>query len=126
MDEAPYEPHNEERKTFIWSDGAYEPTPAPKLSRTPGCCESKPQPKIGEHSMEVLQEIGYTRTEIQQLISEGVVDYIDMKSSLWQGVGCLFWPFNKNVQVQFWGHKFVEGYSCSSSYNFEQKKKKNL
>lgn len=81
-DEAPRHPHNEERKTFIWNEGANEPSPAPKLSRTPGHRECKPQPNIGEHSVEVLKEIGYTQTEIQQLISDGVVDHPDMKSSL--------------------------------------------
>lgn len=81
-DQAPRHPHNEERKTFMLSDGAYEPSPAPKLSRTPGHCESKTQPQVGEHSIEVLQEVGYTQTEIQELINDGVVDHPNLKSSL--------------------------------------------
>ena len=81
-DEAPRYTHNEERKTFILNDGTYEPSPAPKLSRTPGHCESKTQPEIGEHSIEVLQEIGYTQKEIQELIKDGVVGHPNLKSSL--------------------------------------------
>lgn len=81
-DEAPHHTHNEERKTFISNDGTYEPSPAPKLSRTPGYCESKTQPEVGEHSIEVLQEIEYTQTEIQELIKDGVVDHPKLKSSL--------------------------------------------
>lgn len=82
VDEAVHHPHNKERKTFIFNDGVYEPSPAPKLSRSPGHIESKIQPKIGEHSVEVLQEVGYSQTEIQEMISNGVVDHPDMKSSL--------------------------------------------
>lgn len=81
-DEAPHYPHNDERRTFILSDGAYEPSPAPKLSRTPGYCESKAQPDVGEHSIEVLKEAGYTQTEIIKLTNDGVVDHPTPKSSL--------------------------------------------
>lgn len=81
-DEAPCHPHNDERKTFILSDGTYEPSPAPKLSRTPGYCKSMTQPEVGEHSLEVLKEAGYTQTEIQKLINDGVVDHLNLKSSL--------------------------------------------
>ena len=81
-DEAPHYTHNKEKKTFILSNNAYEPSPAPKLSRTPGNCEAKSLPEVGEHSIEVLQEIGYTETEVQQLIKDGVVDHPNLKSSL--------------------------------------------
>jgi len=64
------------------SDGAYEPSPAPKLSRTPGHCKLKTQPEVGEHSLEVLKEAGYTQTEIQELLNDGVVDHPNLKSSL--------------------------------------------
>ena len=80
--EAPTHPHNKERNTFAFNDGAYEPNPAPKLSRTPGNCQPKPQPSIGEHTVEVLQETGYSQSEIQELMGDGVVDCPNMKSSL--------------------------------------------
>jgi crotonobetainyl-CoA:carnitine CoA-transferase CaiB-like acyl-CoA transferase len=32
-----------------------------------------PSPKLGEHSAEILQEIGYSNTEIRKLIQSGIV-----------------------------------------------------
>ena len=81
-DEAPTHPHNKERNMFAFNDGAYEPTPAPKLSRTPGNCQPRPQPSIGEHTVEVLHETGYTQSEIQELMSDDIVSCPNMKSSL--------------------------------------------
>ncbi len=46
--------------------------PAAKLSETPARC-SRPSPLYGEHTAEVLHEIGYTDTEIQKLAESGVV-----------------------------------------------------
>lgn len=46
--------------------------PAVKLSRTPARL-NRPAPLYGEHSVEVLREIGYGDTDIQQLAAAGVV-----------------------------------------------------
>lgn len=81
-DEAPLHPHNQERNAFSFSHGAYEPTPAPKLSRTPADCLPKPLPGTGEHTVEILQHTGYSQSDIQELIDEGVVECPNMKSSL--------------------------------------------
>ena len=81
-DEAPAHPLNKERNTFALNQGVYEPTPAPKLSRTPGNCTPRPQPNIGEHTFEVLEEAGYSDREIKQLIRDDVVDCPNIKSSL--------------------------------------------
>ncbi|MBI4308564.1 MAG: CoA transferase [Chloroflexi bacterium] len=43
-----------------------------KLSRTPGSVRSC-APKLGQHTAEVLQEAGYTLTEIQALAQQGVI-----------------------------------------------------
>jgi crotonobetainyl-CoA:carnitine CoA-transferase CaiB-like acyl-CoA transferase len=43
-----------------------------KLSKTPARLY-KPSPRVGEHSLEVLQELGYHEKEIQSLIEERVV-----------------------------------------------------
>ena len=80
LDEAPEFPHNLERQTFIQNENGHEPAPAPKLSRTPGDATPKPQPKIGEHTVDILLECGYSEAEIQQLIKDGAVHSV--KSSL--------------------------------------------
>ena len=43
-----------------------------KLSKTPAMLY-KPSPRVGEHSLEVLQELGYHEKEIQSLIGDRVV-----------------------------------------------------
>ncbi len=46
--------------------------PAVKLSATPACL-SRPSPLYGEHTAEILKELGYTDGEIQELWKAGVV-----------------------------------------------------
>jgi formyl-CoA transferase len=46
--------------------------PAAKLSETPARL-SRPSPLYGEHTAEVLREIGYTDEDIQELVESGVV-----------------------------------------------------
>jgi crotonobetainyl-CoA:carnitine CoA-transferase CaiB-like acyl-CoA transferase len=45
--------------------------PPMKFSRTP--CEIRRPPLLGEHSREILQEMGFAETEIEQLHQDGVV-----------------------------------------------------
>jgi len=66
MAEAPHHPHNAARGTFIERDGAMQPAPAPRFSRTPGGLNAPP-PLRGEHSREVLAEFGFSETEIAKL-----------------------------------------------------------
>lgn len=82
VDEAVIHPHNKDRGTFVLSEGLYEPTPAPKLSRTPGNCEQTSSIHSGQHTKEILLEAGYSEAEIQELLKEGVVYCPNMKSSL--------------------------------------------
>ena len=42
-----------------------------KLSRTPGSVRA-PAPALGQHSVEVLQELGYSADEIEALVRDGV------------------------------------------------------
>lgn len=44
----------------------------PKLSRTPACA-SVPAPRVGEHTVEVLRDIGTAEAEIGVLLEQGVV-----------------------------------------------------
>ena len=63
-------------------NGNYEPVPSPKVSRTPGINEVNPSPNVGEHSVEILKESGFTDMEIADLLDENCVDQYTPKSSL--------------------------------------------
>ncbi|EDO37636.1 predicted protein [Nematostella vectensis] len=81
-EEAPQHPHNIERRTFINNEGTFEPTPAPKLSRTPGNASPRQLPKIGEHTVDVLMEYGFREYEVKDLLKEEVIDTALRQSSL--------------------------------------------
>ncbi|WP_206930948.1 CaiB/BaiF CoA transferase family protein [Roseococcus thiosulfatophilus] len=66
MEEAPAHPHNAARGTFVEWDGAVQPAPAPRFSRTPAEMGAPPALK-GEHSREVLAEFGFAPDEIEAL-----------------------------------------------------------
>ena len=80
--EAPLHPHNVERETFMEGEDGNEPAPAPKLSRTPGCNKPRPQPRIGQHTVEVLLEAGFSKEDVAKWLKEGVIDSSEAKSSL--------------------------------------------
>ncbi|XP_071096208.1 alpha-methylacyl-CoA racemase-like isoform X2 [Haliotis cracherodii] len=83
MDEAPAHPHNQTNNTFLKnSRGVYEAGPAPALSRTPGVSTLEPQPVIGQHTLEVLQEAGYSQADIRSLIDAGAVQQASANSKL--------------------------------------------
>merc|ERR1719428_1014941 len=72
-EEAWKHPHNVARKTFAPSasfPGKFEPSPAPKLSRTPGQ-DPKRDPLPGEHTKEVLLEIGYDEAKANAMLTSG-------------------------------------------------------
>ncbi|XP_031564161.1 alpha-methylacyl-CoA racemase-like [Actinia tenebrosa] len=81
LDEAPLHPHNQRRNTFMKNGDEYEPTPAPKLSRTPGNCTPRRQPSVGQHTIEVLLEAGFGQDEVTDLLKKGVIES-QTKSSL--------------------------------------------
>ena len=77
MEEAPHHPHNVSRNSFtpsVYSPGRYEPRPAPVLSRTPATLPPELKaPRIGEHSIEILTEAGYSKERIQEFLAEKIV-----------------------------------------------------
>lgn len=72
MADAPAHPHNVARQAFADVAGVLQPTPAPRLSRTPGAIQSPP-PLLGEHSRERLAALGLSAGEIERLATAGVV-----------------------------------------------------
>lgn len=72
--EAPLHPHNVTNKSFLQStDGGFEPGPAPRLSRTPGVDRVLEAPRLGQHTVEILKELGFSGETIQKHIDSGVV-----------------------------------------------------
>ena len=57
MEEAPYHPHNKERKTFVEENGVMQPNVAPRFSRTPSQIQGPP-PFNGSDTDEILFDWG--------------------------------------------------------------------
>jgi alpha-methylacyl-CoA racemase len=70
--EAADHPHARARETYLTIDGIAQPAPAPRFSRTPGQVRHGP-PRPGEHTVEVLREVGLTFAEIEELEQDGAV-----------------------------------------------------
>ena len=64
--EAPGHAHAASRNAFITLDGVVQPAPAPRFDRsTPDL--PRPAPEVGQHTVEVLGEAGFTDAEIAAL-----------------------------------------------------------
>ncbi|KAJ8726497.1 hypothetical protein PYW07_001195 [Mythimna separata] len=64
------------------ADGVVVPEPAPKMSRTPGISSShKPLPVPGQHTIEILRELRYSKVDIEELIKNQHV-YAVTKSNI--------------------------------------------
>ena len=72
MVEAPNHPHNVARKTFIELEGLDQPAPAPRFSKTVAEVRSSPS-LAGEHTDEILNEIGIDAEQIKHLRDQGGV-----------------------------------------------------
>lgn len=73
MDEAPQHPHNVARQVFAEVDGVTQPTPAPRLSRTPGAIPSPP-PEPGADTEGVLSHWGFDAAEVAALRDLGAIE----------------------------------------------------
>ncbi|XP_057305605.1 alpha-methylacyl-CoA racemase-like [Hydractinia symbiolongicarpus] len=83
LDEAHIHPHNVQNKTYMKnSKGGFEPCPAPMLSRTPGISKHRRDPCMGEHTVEILTEEGFSATEIDDLLAGSHAEQYIPKSSL--------------------------------------------
>ena len=72
MSEAHEHPHNKARGTFVLKNGARQPHPAPRFSRTAAKLGIGPA-KVGEHTDEVLAELGFSLERIASLRDVGAV-----------------------------------------------------
>jgi alpha-methylacyl-CoA racemase len=70
--EAPRHEHNIERGTFVEVDGVIHPAPAPRLAGTPGAID-RPPCYAGQHTDEVLRDLGCSDDEIAGLRATGAV-----------------------------------------------------
>jgi alpha-methylacyl-CoA racemase len=66
LSEAPSHPHNIARNTFVEVAGVTQPAPAPRFSRTQGEIQC-PAALVGEHTDEILQNWGFSNTDIDSL-----------------------------------------------------------
>ncbi|HEY2815286.1 MAG TPA: CaiB/BaiF CoA-transferase family protein [Acidimicrobiales bacterium] len=70
--EAPAHPHNVARDVFVEIDGVIHPAPAPRLGGTPGAI-TRPPCYAGQHTDEVLRELGIDSDEMARLRAGGTV-----------------------------------------------------
>ncbi|CAD5121238.1 DgyrCDS9771 [Dimorphilus gyrociliatus] len=66
--------HNIDRKTYMKTENGYDPSPAPKLSRTPASNEARLKPQIGQHTLEILKEYNLSNQDIDNLIKNKIVN----------------------------------------------------
>jgi alpha-methylacyl-CoA racemase len=70
--EAISHPHSKARGSFIETEGIAHPAPAPRLSRTPAVARSIP--KVGQHTHELLIELGMSEADIRFLRGSGTIE----------------------------------------------------
>ncbi|HEX3943453.1 MAG TPA: CaiB/BaiF CoA-transferase family protein [Rhizomicrobium sp.] len=71
--EAPQDPHNAARGTFIEVGGVTQPRPAPRFSATAAPEPLMPRTADGTHSAALLRAIGYSEEKIRALREAGAV-----------------------------------------------------
>ncbi|XP_059845637.1 LOW QUALITY PROTEIN: alpha-methylacyl-CoA racemase [Hypanus sabinus] len=86
FEEALNHPHNQERGSFVTDENGQvpqtSPRPAPVLSRTPATVNLGRNPEVGEHTQLVLTEYGFTKEQINMLLSAEIIECRRSKSNL--------------------------------------------
>jgi alpha-methylacyl-CoA racemase len=72
MSQARAHPHNVRRRTFVDVDGAPQPAPAPRFSRTPSSVQGAPV-AAGTHTDAALAEWGFSTAEVERLKASGAI-----------------------------------------------------
>jgi alpha-methylacyl-CoA racemase len=70
--EAAVDPQLSARQTWIEAFGVRQPAPAPRLTRT-SAAVGGPAPYPGQHTHEILRELGIATEELARLAAEGVI-----------------------------------------------------
>ena len=70
--EAPEHPHNVARSTFVEVEGAVQPAPAPRFSRTPSAISSPPSPP-GADTVSGLVDWGVSESDVAKLRESGAL-----------------------------------------------------
>ncbi|XP_065200954.1 alpha-methylacyl-CoA racemase-like [Planococcus citri] len=75
LEEASKHQHNSDRKSFLRDcDGDIMPLPAPRLQKNPPKMDNFQLPSpLGEHTIEVLSELGYSIDQLRLLAANGVI-----------------------------------------------------
>ncbi len=73
LDEVEQHPQNSHRDLLFDIDDIVQPSPAPRLSRTPGRAENFARPR-GSETKEVLRGLGYTPEEIETFYENDIVE----------------------------------------------------
>lgn len=76
LDEVSVDPHNSSKRSFVVGAIGHEPTPAPRLSRTPARTEFA-DVKSGQNSREILRELNFADKEIEDFLRRRVVETDD-------------------------------------------------
>jgi alpha-methylacyl-CoA racemase len=71
--EAPHDPHNAARNTFVTAGGVMQPRPAPRFSATPATEPVMPRIAEGTDSAALLRGLGYSEERIGSLRACGAV-----------------------------------------------------
>ncbi len=71
FDEAPQHAHAVARGSFVTVEGVPQPAPAPRFDRTPAG-HPRGAPAVGEHTLALLQEAGFSAADVAALQAAGV------------------------------------------------------
>ncbi|MFC9557490.1 CaiB/BaiF CoA transferase family protein [Rhodococcus sp. NPDC056960] len=72
LDELTTDPHLAHRRTIVDRYGRLEAAPAPRFP-SKGVPEPRPTPRPGEHTLDIMMELGVNRSEVKKLLENGVL-----------------------------------------------------
>ena len=70
--EAPQHPHNVARESFVTVEGAVQPRPTPRFSRTASGTPT-PARMPGTDTLAVLRECGFDQNQLDALLASGAI-----------------------------------------------------